>query len=880
MLRKTFFALCVGSVFVAFAGASFGQEPSSIYDYLNRRATSMTASLPPVPDSVDAWKKQRTELVRRLSGTLGLPSREPMKAAIIDTKKDGDLVMEQVAYLWAKDTYVSASVIRSAEAGGRQPAIVMASGWLGHYTFRPYREFVEHMARQGFVVLFIDDPRTGKRQAPYAGLYATAAVAGIQAAGIQVFDAIRGLDYLLTRPDVDAGKIGIAGLGAGALHSYLAAALEPRIQFVVAVGGTTTYEALVRAAAVGKGPEDPSAFVAGILRFTDMDRVAACVAPRPVLIAGGADSENWPAGGCAGVLGAMKAVYGLCDAKDRICEIPGEQADDLSPYVPEIARWLESSVLPTLKKSDAAPASCEAPEEPDFSMLRYLQKRIAAQTASLPTEPASQADWQTHREEIVEWLRTACAVDNMKPAADKVVEVVEDGELVTERLFLGVDAGFDCPAVLIRRAGDGQTGRAGVVLSHDDRQSAAAAKIVAAAGHLAKAGYWVIVPDHASVHEQSLQPLADAEQPSFYGDEAAKFYGPANAVGLPPLAMRVAEDLAAFRHLAARSEVDAAGIVVAGLGTGGVDACLAGVLEDRIAGAASIDATTMRDWPLSVAPSELRFFHIMPYLPSMLAKTDLDCLYAAIAPRPLLAVRLKSGWPRSGFEQLAATTSAVYKLQQAENAFLALGPRDVTEELEAGTPEGVQKQLIAAARTLVPTPPRPGIVGNVEGLKSRQTSDSASGLIWIVTEMDGYEQELVVSDYRLDNWSFFNDNGDAQEGRVITPLLFKRAEDKYELVGIGTTRTNAGTGVQSFPFEPVQGTDLVEEGCFFGWHTGDTEGNQNPGVAEFQDSPDCLMTILTADGQMTGQKLKVGATYRLQSQYRRRYSVMATSKRQ
>ena len=49
------------------------------------------------------------------------------------------------------------------------------------------------MARQGFVVLFIDDPRTGKRQAPYAGLYATASAVGIQGAGIQVFDALRGL---------------------------------------------------------------------------------------------------------------------------------------------------------------------------------------------------------------------------------------------------------------------------------------------------------------------------------------------------------------------------------------------------------------------------------------------------------------------------------------------------------------------------------------------------------------------------------------------------------------------------------------------------------------------------------------------------------------
>ena len=51
-------------------------------------------------------------------------------------------------------------------------------------------------------------------------------------------------------------------------------------------------------------------------------------------------------------------------------------------------------------------------------------------------------------------------------------------------------------------------------------------------------------------------------------------------------------------------------------------------------------------------------------------------------------------------------------------------------------------------------------------------------------------------------------------------------------------------------------------------------------LAEFEDSPDSLMIILTADGQMSGQKLEIGATYRVQSQFRRRYSVMAVSKKE
>lgn len=881
MFRKTCLASCVATVFVAVVNASYGQEPQTVFDYLAGRAAGMSAALPAVPDTVDAWEKQRTELVGELGTALGLPEREPMKAAVTYTKQDGDLVIEEVAYLWAGQTYASATVIRAKQTEGRQPAIVMPSGKLGHYTFLPYRKFVDSMAGQGIAVLFIDDPRTGRRQAPDAGLYAAASAAGISPAGIQVFDALRALDYLLTRADVDPGKIGIAGLGAGALESYMAAALEPRFQFVVAVGGTTTYACLTRAAAAGEAPEDPAAFVAGILEFTDMDRVAACLAPRPVFIAGRAGVGEWAVDGFDHVLRTMKAAYGLHDAADRICQVPDGQSDDMTPHIPEITQWIEASVLPSLKSSDAAPAECcEVEEEPDFSILGYVQRRIADQTASLPVEPTSQTEWQAQRDETIKWLRSSYGVDGMTPPPDEVVEAIEGEGLVTERIALGIDADFRCPALLVRPAQTSQTKHAGVVLSHDDRQCAASAKIVEVTRRLATAGYWVIVPDHASVHAQSLQPLANAERPSFYGDEAAKLYGPADVVGLSPLALRVAENLAAFRHLAARPEIDAGKIVASGLGIGGVDACLAALLEDRIAGVASVDATTMRDWALNAAPGELRFFHLMPYLPSLATKTDLDCLYGALAPRPLLAVRLKDGWPWSGFEQLTTTASAIYKLQQAENALLALGPRDVTEELESATPDGVQKQLIAAARPLLPTPPQPGIVGNLEGIKSRATADSASGLIWIVAEMEGYEQEFVDGGYRLESWSFFNDNGDAQKGRLITPLLLRKQDDKYELTGVGTTRTNDGTGVQSFDFEPVQGTDTVDEGYFFGWHTGDLEGNRNPGVAEFEDAPDALMIILTADGQMTGQNPKIGDTYRIQSQYRRRYSVMAVSRKQ
>ena len=175
--------------------------------------------------------------------------------------------------------------------------------------------------------------------------------------------------------------------------------------------------------------------------------------------------------------------------------------------------------------------------------------------------------------------------------------------MVTEQILLGVDRDFRCPAVLVRPAGTGTT------TAHRDRplarrsSDARQCQDCRRGARLAAAGLWVMVPDHASVEPHSLQPLGNVSKPRFRGDEAANFYGPADAVELPPLALRVVEDLAAVRHLAARTEVSPNGILLAGQGTGGVDACLAAVLDENIAGVVSIDATTFRGWARTRHPS-------------------------------------------------------------------------------------------------------------------------------------------------------------------------------------------------------------------------------------------------------------------------------------
>ena len=103
-------------------------------------------------------------------------------------------------------------------------------------------------------------------------------------------------------------------------------------------------------------------------------------------------------------------------------------------------------------------------------------------------------------------------------------------------------------------------------------------------------------------------------------------------------------------------------------------------------------------------------------------------------------------------------------------------------------------------------------------LISRTFTDGALGSIFALNS--GFTQSGTLS-----SWSFFNNNvGD--NGKVITPLLLDIEGGDYIIKGVGTSRTNDGTGIQSFSFGLTNGSDAVGPGILFGWKDG---SNANPG---------------------------------------------------
>ena len=106
-------------------------------------------------------------------------------------------------------------------------------------------------------------------------------------------------------------------------------------------------------------------------------------------------------------------------------------------------------------------------------------------------------------------------------------------------------------------------------------------------------------------------------------------------------------------------------IAIVGLGVGGIDAAIAAAVDPRIAACAALGAITVRDWADHVAPERNNYDRIFPYLPNIAATTDLQYIYAAIAPRPLLLMDRgedRADWPADGFGRVRKTSAEIYTL--------------------------------------------------------------------------------------------------------------------------------------------------------------------------------------------------------------------------
>lgn len=211
--------------------------------------------------------------------------------------------------------------------------------------------------RAGYVVLIPDARGHGERAGDEESLALVGSLMGRPLVGQQGWDLTRAVEVLAGRPDVEPRRIGLVGLGTGAVHALFAAALDPAPACVALAGGLGTWrEWLVRRDCL-RNQTKPLDVLPGLLRYADLDDVACLLPPRALLLLRAAGETDMPAAAFDDLVTRTRAGYEVLGERFRLETETLEACDHALPA--RVAQFLDDWLKLPLQPSEGAEPPAE-----------------------------------------------------------------------------------------------------------------------------------------------------------------------------------------------------------------------------------------------------------------------------------------------------------------------------------------------------------------------------------------------------------------------------------------------------------------------------------------------------------------------------------------
>ena len=587
----------------------------------------------------DQRKAQVRATILELIG--GLPEhRGPVAVKEFGSLTGDGFRVEKLAYESLPGFWVTANLYIPATGAGPFPAVLLAPGHEATGKQSQY-SFGGNFARSGIMALAIDPLGQGERlqffdpekkastiggsTGEHGEANIPAMLIGEDIARYFVNDSMRGIDYLVSRRDVNPDRIGALGCSGGGTSTAYLAALDDRVKVAgVACYITSFKELLSSATGVQEAEQSIPNFIEQGLDFADY---VEAFAPKPYAVIS-TMADMFPFEGARQSVEEAKGVYKLYGAEDHLQWITGPGGHgNLGPISPGILGFF----IHYLKDGPGGDAT--------FTPLR-LQN-----AADLLCTPTGQVSSSIGGETIPSIIRANAArvLPKVRPSGAELMDDI--------RGLAGIEARPKTGVVFnIESAAGGGYDEHPVALQGENGELHGSIAVPATAGRKPA----VLIIDSQTRDSESTEAITQTVHalvqagrivmtmgvtPAPPGGEGLKspYLGTFNLLGLRALlvgesilGMRVDDAIRAMDLLSARSDVDPASITVYGNGAMGVVALHAAALDSRIRRVVIENTLTsyrmVLDEPLHRNISEI-------LIPGVLRKYDLGDLMLAVGGR-------------------------------------------------------------------------------------------------------------------------------------------------------------------------------------------------------------------------------------------------------
>lgn len=563
----------------------------------------------------------------------GLPNYSgPLNAKITGQIQADGYTIEKLIFESLPNFYVTADVYRPNQPG-RYPGVLLQAGHTQEGKPEDQR-LAANLALKGYVVLAFDPIGQGEREQTYDPLIGGAAAgwsvpehiqAGAEAQLINeglgrffIWDAKRALDYLESRPDVDASHLGAAGCsGGGALTTYFGA-LDKRLKAVAPSCFTQSLHVLF----TGPDPDSEMSFPKSIASGLDHADFAELAAPTPWLFLA-TEGDFFTPTGAKMVYDEVQRWYALYGAEDKVHYFVGHGPHG-TPL--ETRRIMYEWFNRWLKNGQGDDRELPVHQYTNFELLATSTGHVDDLPGSRKVYQLIMDDLRAKKQpgtipELLAELRKLGVPTDGTPPDVKVVDDSRVPEGRLERIRFESEPGVELDAKLYIPSTPGP--KPAVLLVADKSSNYWIPSTEALAKRMAKLGRVVLALEVRDSPGEQGRPYIGNWQTNARADQ----------IGLNLPAMRAHDILRGIDVLTARSEVDPASIRAVARDAKGVWLLLAAAADSRIS-KIWLDRTPYSMREALNRPMNLGLYDAV--IPGFALHWDLDDLTKAMGSRPVL----------------------------------------------------------------------------------------------------------------------------------------------------------------------------------------------------------------------------------------------------